>query len=412
MDEKSTLVVFTFNPPDGHSSEGAFLHVELEYLIAKFNRVIVVPQVPASDGGPINAHEADFGLANMLLAGRSGIYTYLAAITSVIFWREVIKHLGSFSIESIRASLWFHGNGYQISRWFSVFCRERKIDLNSTVFYTYWLDQVAYGLALAKRNHSSMKLVSRAHGIDLYEHRQPLHFFPFRGFTLQQLDTLFLISRDGFDYIVKRYPLWRQKYKLSKLGVRAPQKSTKPSPAGRMQIVSCAFVRAVKRMDLMAQGIGAFALAHPELEIEWQHFGGGDPFEARLPPNATIKLRGNVPNQMVKDHYQTSCVDVFLNTSLSEGIPVSIMEAQASGIPIVAPAVGGIPEIVNSQNGILLDPNPVPDQISDALSEFIPFSDAIAQKKAASRATWLEHYDADKNYDQFSADLAGLLEKS
>ena len=44
-------------------------------------------------------------------------------------------------------------------------------------------------------------------------------------------------------------------------------------------------------------------------------------------------------------------VDLFLTVSANEGIPVSIMEAQSFGIPVIATDVGGISEIVNNVNG-------------------------------------------------------------
>jgi glycosyltransferase involved in cell wall biosynthesis len=49
-------------------------------------------------------------------------------------------------------------------------------------------------------------------------------------------------------------------------------------------------------------------------------------------------------------------LDIYLNTSLHEGIPLSILEAMACGKPVVAPGVGGISEIIdNGKSGILVD---------------------------------------------------------
>lgn len=49
--------------------------------------------------------------------------------------------------------------------------------------------------------------------------------------------------------------------------------------------------------------------------------------------------------------------DLFVNMSLSEGIPVSIMEAISFGIPIIATNVGGNAEIVNDETGVLIPVN-------------------------------------------------------
>ena len=48
--------------------------------------------------------------------------------------------------------------------------------------------------------------------------------------------------------------------------------------------------------------------------------------------------------------------DVFLMSSISEGIPLTIIEAMEAGLPVVSTAVGGIPEMIqHGQNGFLAE---------------------------------------------------------
>lgn len=51
-----------------------------------------------------------------------------------------------------------------------------------------------------------------------------------------------------------------------------------------------------------------------------------------------------------------AAADAFLMSSISEGIPLTIIEAMAAGLPVVSTAVGGIPEMIqDGQNGFLTD---------------------------------------------------------
>ena len=57
--------------------------------------------------------------------------------------------------------------------------------------------------------------------------------------------------------------------------------------------------------------------------------------------------------------------DIFVLSSLHEGISISLLEAMALGIPVVATAVGGNPEVVTHRNtGLLIAPRNIDELIA------------------------------------------------
>ena len=92
---------------------------------------------------------------------------------------------------------------------------------------------------------------------------------------------------------------------------------------------------------------------------------------------------------------------IYLNTSVHEGIPMTILEAMAHGLPIIAPKVGGIPEIIeDGVEGFLIDSRDPQDYAEKCLllcqdRELREKMSTAAREKVCSefsREQMVEHY--------------------
>ena len=77
--------------------------------------------------------------------------------------------------------------------------------------------------------------------------------------------------------------------------------------------------------------------------------------------------------------------DVFALPSIAEGTPVTILEAMACGLPVVASNVGGIPEVVEAQATGLLVPPSDAAALADALARYVQDPQLAARHGAAGR---------------------------
>jgi L-malate glycosyltransferase len=76
--------------------------------------------------------------------------------------------------------------------------------------------------------------------------------------------------------------------------------------------------------------------------------------------------------------------DIFITTSISDGTPVSLLEAMASGLPCIATDVGGIPEwIGHDKTGLLLPPKS-PERVAEAILSLA--SDPVLRSRLGSAA--------------------------
>jgi glycosyltransferase involved in cell wall biosynthesis len=96
--------------------------------------------------------------------------------------------------------------------------------------------------------------------------------------------------------------------------------------------------------------------------------------------------RGDVPGVLAS-------ADVFVLSSRSEGFPVSILEAMAAGLPVVATDVGGIAEsVIDGETGLLVPPGD-PGALAAALDRLLADSALRQRLGAAGRERVRRHFD-------------------
>lgn len=107
--------------------------------------------------------------------------------------------------------------------------------------------------------------------------------------------------------------------------------------------------------------------------------GEGEERKALEKQIADYKLSGTVFLAGYKKdaHTLLKAFDIFTLASLKEGLPYALLEAGVAGLPIVASNIGGIPDIVGEESGVLVPPKN-PEAIAKALKKLI--SDSCQQK--------------------------------
>ena len=131
---------------------------------------------------------------------------------------------------------------------------------------------------------------------------------------------------------------------------------------GSTDDVVIGFAARVEKPKGLAVLIEAFAAAHresPNLRL----VVAGDGSQRHLIDDQARALRvsgsysyaGVYTNLYDRDSFMRN-LDVFVLPSFAEGTPNSIIEAMAHGKPVIASAVGGIPDMIDAESGILVPP--------------------------------------------------------
>ncbi len=123
-----------------------------------------------------------------------------------------------------------------------------------------------------------------------------------------------------------------------------------------------------------------------------------------------IYLIGQVPRADLPGYYRYA--DLVVMTSKSEGIPVVLMEAMAHEKLVLAPAITGIPELVEHQRtGFLYQPGSLPDFVS-AVSWIQAHKASLAGIQHAAAASIAASYNRQRNLRTFAEQFLARISQS
>ena len=147
----------------------------------------------------------------------------------------------------------------------------------------------------------------------------------------------------------------------------------------------------VKRIDCIAEAARRVLVEHRN--VQFVLLGDG-PLRPRI-ERETAALGDRFRFMGIRSVAQwMPMLDVLLLPSESEGLPYSILEAMACGVPVIASSVGGIPEaVVDDKTGILVPPGD-PAALTCAISSLVGDPDRRREFGVEARARTASHFDA------------------
>lgn len=402
------LVLITSGFPfDNHEN---YLETEIIYLAKRFSKILILSHNTTSrnyrsvpKNVQIERLRYDLAFIEKLISVRQIFNSSFKKEIRIIKNQYKIK----ISIGILKTLLISLENAVRLEKEYEKLIK--NINSKKITLYSYWFNDSAIALGNLKRSiGNDIKCITRMHRWDIYFEESKYDYLPLRNHVFKNLDDVFSISKNGINYLQDKLNFNTKSIKVSRLGVKKVGEFTK-KVTEKFLIVSCSNLIKVKQVHLIAESLSKIK----NFKIKWVHFGDGklkqdiiDYCKKNLPKNIIAEFKGRVFNKEVLKFYVDEVPDLFINLSSSEGIPMSIMEAMSCSIPVIATNVGGTSEIVNNENGLLVDMNFDLIEVSGFIKKIYDLNDKEKEMyRYNAYNTWIKFYDAEKNYNAFIKEI-------
>lgn len=165
----------------------------------------------------------------------------------------------------------------------------------------------------------------------------------------------------------------------------------------------------VKAHKTLIQAFHKLWCLHPEVRL--LVVGDGPTREkleglvSKLGLKRNVCFKGNIENipNILRE------IDVCILSSYTENLPNSVLEAQASGRPVIATRVGGVPEIIDHCKHGFLVPAGDSDALARAMLKFVENPKLIKKLGSAARKSVLHRYTIRRNVEGLLSVYGSLL---
>jgi glycosyltransferase involved in cell wall biosynthesis len=285
--------------------------------------------------------------------------------------------------------------------------------IDGGIIIASWFNSCALASGMFCRNKTNFKSYSFAHAFEVNPNVSKNLGATFEKYKIMWNEKIFFISKTIKELCLNYLSSLGINISDGKVGIRylgVSNQGQNPSSSDKdaFTILSCSNVTPLKRVKLIAESINKCTS-----NIKWFHIGDGPELEEvirfsnlRDSQKTVFRFLGRLPNEKVFDFYRNVHIDLFINLSTSEGLPVSIMEAMSFGVPVLATDVGGTKEIVNSLNGFLIDLNSSPDYIASLIDSFAnQHKENIENYRRVAKETWESNFNLISNSFGFYSKL-------
>src|SRR5881296_889721 len=245
-----------------------------------------------------------------------------------------------------------------------------------------------------------------AHGYDIY--RKPPVDFADRASAASAVIT---VSEANARYIVKALGVPAAYLHVIPCGVDTERFRPQGPRAEPPHVVCVARLRPVKNLGLLLEACAS--LRARGVEFRCTVIGDGscrdelEAMRARLGLARVVEFAGAAEQAEVLAWWQRATIAAL--TSTSEGMPVSLMEAAACGVPAVATAVGRIPELIeDGVTGFLTTPGDA-EGLAGGLERLLRDPALVARFGAAARLRAEEHFSLPRQVDRLLSVWRGLV---